>query len=95
MSAQAIRVRTPSAAYVGLRPSLFARFLALLGFLLWTALVAIADLASRLYDEMGRPNWSDVVGGVIFIPLSFSIVFSMMLGRGAIVHFAQILGLIQ
>lgn len=86
MSAQAVRWRRPTRTErLVLGPFWFA------GWLILQALFLAADLAERAYAEMGRPNWGDVIGGVIFIPVAFGLVFSMMVGWGAFAHWLALL----
>jgi hypothetical protein len=82
----------PSAAYVG-RPRALPLLvlLAFAGWLLLRAVFGLAALARRIYIDAGEPSWTDVIGGVIFIPLAFAIVFSLMLGRGALLQLVALL----
>ena len=78
--------RRPSAYYVGRQPGVLIVLVALLGYLVLRALFVLTDFADRAYAEMGRPDWSDVIGGLLFIPVAFLIVVTFWLGQGRLME---------
>jgi len=83
--------RVVSARYTGRRAPRLVLLLALLGWLIFRAVLGLADLAERLYVEAGRPNWGDIVGGVIFLPIAVGIAFSLALGRTGLLQLVALL----